>query len=224
MTPEDEAAEFVNALAIDLPRNMDGRRTILALQQAGARWRDMEWIGFGFEHLARSVLVAQCHASAGPYFGRTQFDVQREHVWDLKAHPRGASGPILNDREAMELCVAEFGGVGFIIAEGDATYDEDGLFKAWHDALKGGISTYEVDRIARHARSRRRKTAFSISSYEAFWFPSPASLQAAVAAGALSYFQEGMRNSNGMPRRPKYLVRNMPALRNSSAFIMRCEF
>lgn len=221
MTPEDEAAEFLNALATALPPNLDGRGTILAMQQAGARWRDMEWIGFGFEHLARSLLAEQCHATVGPHFGRTQFDVQRAYVWDLKAHPIGAGGPILNDREAMDLCAAQFHGVGFIIAEGDTTYDEDGIFKAWHDALKGGISAYERTRIERNARSRRRKTAFNIASYEAFWFPSATSLQAAVAAGTLSYFQEGMRNSNGMPRRPKYQVRDMSALRNSSALVAR---
>src|SRR5438067_271215 len=98
MTPEDEAREFIEALAAGMPRVLDGRETVLQLQQADYQWRQTYWEGFAFEFFARAVLQARCNAESGPVFGNTRLDVQREYVWDLKAHPEVAKGFALNDR------------------------------------------------------------------------------------------------------------------------------
>lgn len=172
----------------------------------------MEWIGWYFEYAAREALTKEIGGSRGPSFGRTGFDYRRDFVWDLKAHPTTmasgapAKSAVLNDKEAIETCVAEHGGVGFIIAEGRAEYDTTGAFKRWHDALKGGASQYEKERVARGAPSRKRKTSFRIEGYETLFFRLRADLQRGEKEGWLLRFQEGMRNANGSPRRAKYMV------------------
>jgi len=109
-----------------------------------------------------------------------------------------------SDLEAIELCVQKYGGIGFIVVHGSAVYDETGEFKAWHDTLKGKISSYEIERIRRGARSRKRKCAFEIEQIEAIFFQGQKDLDIGVEEGWLDFFQEGMRNADGSPRRPKY--------------------
>jgi len=55
-------------------------------------------------------------------------------------------------------------GIGFIISSAFMTYDLHGENKQWHDALKGGKSKYELNRIKRGSYSRIRKTSFLIKS------------------------------------------------------------
>jgi len=208
-----EALLALNCLAEKLRPTLDGRETILRLRDVGRNWRQMEWIGFGFEFLAKSLLESHQGFGDGPTFGRTEFDLQRDFVWDLKAHPSGSTGrsqAILNDQEAVDLCIVEYGSVGFILACGSASYDVDGEFKRWHDELKGSVSAYEQQRIARGAPSRRRKTNFSIESYIALWLGSAAEIRTAQDAGWLGVFAQG-RNSNGLPRRPKYVIKDVAA-------------
>ena len=114
---------------------------------------------------------------------------------------------ILNDAEAIEACIEIHGGVGFIVAVGTARYDEGGSFKMWHDGLKGGTSSYEVERIRRGAPSRRRKVSFSTDRYIAFYWDSTAKIGQGRREGWIGTFQEGMRNADGSPRRAKYSVR-----------------
>ena len=145
--------------------------------------------------------------SAGPSFGRTQFDLLIEHVWDLKVHPENASSRmILNDQEAVDSCIEAWGGFGFVVVVGNAEYDESGAFKAWHDVLKGGTSKYEKDRVERGAPSRRRKIAFAPTGIKALYFSSRSDLERGLNERWISLFQTGMRNSNGNPRRAKYQI------------------
>jgi hypothetical protein len=208
---ETEASSITDTLREVLPPLIEGRHAVSELREADYQWRQMEWIGWYFEYAARSALIRSLGGQAGPRFGSTAFDYQRKHVWDLKAHPRNSSRGvrsdllILNDAEAMDLCAERYGGVGFIVAEGEAVYDADGAFKAWHDALKGGMSAYEVQRVRRGAGSRIRKSAFRIQQYSAVYLR-PEHLGLGIRDGWLRYFQEGMRNADGSPRRRKYLV------------------
>jgi len=206
----NEADEILKILRNALPKNIDGRESILELKRIDYQWRQMEWIGWYFEHLLYTLLNEKYQGTGGPTFGNTSFDYKKKFVWDFKAHPTfSANGTrndrmILNDREAIELCVQKYGGIGFIIVHGSAVYDETGEFKAWHDALKGKISSYEIERIQRGARSRKRKCAFEIDQVEAIYFSGQKALDRGVEVGWLDFFQEGMRNANGSPRRPKY--------------------
>ena len=188
---------------------IDGKSAITTMKSGGSpNWRQMEWIGFWFEHFAKTQLAPTLGVAAGPSFGRTSFDLILNNVWDLKVHPTnsGSQVLILNDQEAVDACVDSQGGLGFIVVLGQATYDETGSFKIWHDELKGGRSRYEETRISRGAPSRRRKISFRPTSILALYFASQESLQRGLREGWLGYFQSGMRNSNGLPRRAKYKI------------------
>lgn len=191
-----------------LPTVVDGREAILEMKREGYRgWRDLEWIGFWFEHLVETKVLPVTGGRRGPTFGRTEFDLRLRRVWDLKVHPTSAPSLILNDVEAVDHCIEACGGLGFIVVNGMAEYDESGDFKRWHDALKGGRSDYERARINRGAPSRRRKVRFTPTEIVVAFIPNLKALDSHLQSGRLGYFQKGMRNSNGTPRRPKYLVR-----------------
>lgn len=203
-----EADLLLGRLRDSIPSRIDGREAILQMKEEGSpNWRQMEWIGFWFEHFVRTEVTGRLGISTGPTFGRTQFDMVVSFVWDLKVHPRSSSGRlILNDKEAVDACISERGGFGFVVVVGDAEYDSSGEFKAWHDALKGGTSAYEVERIMRGAPSRRRKVAFSPQSVEAVFFANQNEIRRGITERWMSSFQAGMRNSNGNPRREKYQI------------------
>lgn len=191
-----------------LPSVIDGKIAVQMLRAEGSsNWRQMEWIGFWFEHVVATQVVPKTGGSRGPTYGNTEFDFQRNFVWDLKVHVSGSDWLILNDQDAVHACISDHSGIGYLIVEGAADFDLDGSFKAWHDNLKGGTSAYERNRVMRGARSRRRKTSFRPGRILAVWIPSSADASKAVKDGWLKGFQEGMRNSNGNPRRAKFQVK-----------------
>lgn len=204
-----EGRAIRQVLQSHLPTVWEGREAILVLKEADYQWRQMEWIGWFFEYQAKRVLMHHLGGGDGPSFGRTAFDYRRHHVWDLKAHVTnsGQEWAVLNDQQAIQRCIQDYGGVGFVVACGTAGYDADGSFKKWHDDLKGECSNYEAKRILRGAPSRRRKTQFNVQQYCVFAFSSRDQLAQAVAEGWIGGFQEGMRNADGSPRRAKYKVK-----------------
>ena len=187
----------------DIPNVWDGRSAILEMKAEGSRqWRQMEWMGFYFEFLC------QRHFSSildipGKRYGRTEFDAFREISWDFKAHAANTISHrvITNDTEAVENTINEYGYYGLILAIGEVEYnDEARTFKAWHDALKEGISAYEINRINRGAMSRRRKTQFALSEIHLVCFDAETLSQCGGS------FQKGFRNADGSPRREKVTV------------------
>jgi len=203
----EEAIEILSVIKEVLPRHVDGKQAIIEMRDQGSpNWRQMEWIGFWFEHFVKTKIIPLTGGHTGPTYGKTTFDYQRKHVWDLKSHPSDSGDLILNDREAIDLCIKENSGLGFFIIEGNAEYDKDQEFKSWHDLLKGGTSKYEKERIARKAPSRVRKTSFSPQIINAIWFPNQKTINDGLTKKWLTTFQEGMRNSNGKLRRGKYKI------------------
>jgi len=202
----EEVLEIFEYLDVHLPRKMDGKTAILEMKEGGSRnWRQMEWIGFWFEHFVESRVIPSLGGGKGPTYGTTEFDFRKKFVWDLKAHPMSVPNLILNDQLAIKECVKKENGVGFIIVSGETSYDDSkGSFKTWHDNLKGGVSAYEIERRKRGAPSRRRKTSFEPKKLDAIWFHDLNSINSAVNSGWLEPFQENMRNSNGKPRPAKF--------------------
>lgn len=208
-----EGKTLAQHLASNLPAEVDGRDAILGMRDSGSpNWRQMEWIGFWFEDYARRTLISSAGGGIGPAFGKTSFDYRRDYVWDLKYHPvNGSSGArasrlILNDAEAIERCIDMFGSVGFLIATGRVEFDDDvGTFKAWHDGVKGGKSGYELARIARGARSRKRKVSMTFEGVGVVVLDAP-TLGTGIRDRWILPFQEGMRNADGSPRRKKYML------------------
>ena len=107
---------------------------------------------------------------------------------------------IVNDSEATAKGIKDYGSVGLILALGKVLYnDENRTFQRWHEALKGGLSYYSLERIKRGAWSRLRKVSFNLKQI-AFTRITDKML---VKCGS---FQKDFRNVNGSLRRAKVLL------------------
>ncbi len=185
-----------------LPKQWDGRESILEMREAGyPHWKQMEWIGFYYEFLCENILKGIMEFP-GPKYGKPEFDGFYEVPWDLKAHSMNTSSHkvIVNDSEATAKAIEEYGFVGLSIAIGEAIYnDEDRTFQLWHSKLKGGLSQYEKERVKRGAWSRIRKVAFNLLQISFIKITD----NTLIKCGS---FQTDFRNSNGQPRRAKVLI------------------
>ena len=191
-----------------VPKEWDGKAAILAMKEGGSRhWKQMEWIGFYFEFLCEKYLSSEDADSfmvkdERSSYGNTQFDSFFEIPWDYKAHATNTSSHtvVINDREAIENAIQDYGAVGVIMAIGEVEYnDEDRSFQKWHSELKGGISDYEKERKKRGAWSRLRKTKFSLQQILFI------QITTALLENTGS-FQKNFRNADGSPRREKVLL------------------
>ena len=218
-TPRREAALLVNALGDqmrDVGRSAwDGKEKVLWLRDnETGQEKQMEWPGWYFDFRGRQVLAASFEPVARPpkvRYGNTTFDYSRHYVWDLKCHTGSRLFPLtgevrtnghalmLNDANAAEQCIAR-GGLGFIILVGEATMDQDGRFKEWHDKFKGGQRTPSLS-----GRSRLRKSAFLPRELRAYWFADQVDLDQALATGALERVSQG-RQQSGASRPDKLIL------------------
>lgn len=208
MKPSATSITIAKTLASELLGTWHGKKCIRYLKKHDYQWRQMEWIGWYFEHRAKQILAGRMKVGPGPKVGNVAIDfVVQNQAWDFKAHPtKPNDGWIyLNDVEAVDACATHLGGIGWVIAVGNAVYDEDGSFKKWHDALKGSVSQYERDRVLRGARSRRRKKSFTCTHFLVAQALTISQITDAINAGLLkATMQKGQRNSNGGTRRAKY--------------------
>ena len=107
---------------------------------------------------------------------------------------------IVNDSEATANGIKDYGAVGLILALGKVLYnDEDRTFQKWHEALKGGLSNYSLERIHRGAWSRLRKVSFDLKQISFIKITD----NTLVKCGS---FQRDFRNSDGSPRKEKVLL------------------
>jgi hypothetical protein len=213
-TPKSEYEQILRQLLPSIPKFISGKDAILEMKNEGSpNWRQMEWIGFWFEHIVSKSLTHASPTLKNQKYGNTKFDLVQNYTWDLKVHPNQSKSLILNDLKAIKECM-QYGGLGFIILSGDVDYDQNSKFKEWHDVLKGGVSEYETQRIQRKAPSRRRKVSFTPTSVDCYWFNNMSEIENCLASGILGYFQVGMRNSNGVPRLPKVMIKKISGLEN----------
>ena len=197
---KQESLEKIKATLINFPVMWDGKEAILEMRDNGySQWRQMEWVGFYFEYLCNRFLN-EIFKMPGPKYGNVRFDGFMDIPWDFKAHVlESGSKIIINDVIAIENAIQEYDSVGTIIVEGNANYnDVNSSFKRWHDSIKGKISKYEKERVARGAKSRRRKTSFNVEKI----------LIIEITKNSLSkhgrFFQG--RNADGSPRNPKLMM------------------
>lgn len=195
---------IAQTLTDELPLFWDGKESILFMRGHGCHnWKQMEWPGWFFQFRCETILSGYGFNIPGPAYGNVEFDGFYCNIpWDFKVHTDNAGQPKIPTNGYCEVMQAlqEYGKVGFIVACGNAAFDDEARsFKTWHDALKGEISAYEQARIERGAPSRRRKMEFALSSLE-FIFVDGNTIQ------TCGRFQAGMRNSNGTPRNPKVML------------------
>ena len=183
----------------NLPTSWEGKPCVLELKEVNYNWRQMEWWAFYFEFKAKLHLEGVC-TIPGDKYDRVEFDLKTHINWDLKARAIKSDDRrvILNDKSAMEQSIQENGFHGEIIALCDVEFnDEDRSFQKWHTELKGGLSKYEVHRRALpNSFSRYRKTSAELMEIYYVVFDSE-------DLPKLDSMNQG-RNSNGMPRPPKY--------------------
>ena len=192
--------DVLKPLLAELPVVWDGKRAILEMKERNFQWRQMEWAGFYFELLCRDR-IGDKFAVPGKKYGNVSFDFFGAANWDMKASAikTDRHTAILNDIAATNASVAEFGAHGIVMALIDVEYnDEDRAFQKWHSQLKGGLSNYTKERIARNATSRYRKTSAILRQI----------LFLAIDENNINNL--GMhaqgRNADGSPRNPKYLI------------------
>jgi hypothetical protein len=186
-----------------LPTTWNGKKSVLELKEANFNWRQMEWWGFYFEYLCYQKLDGYFFIP-GDRYGKVRtacFDLRGSINWDLKAKAIKSDDrrSILNDVDAMNMSIQEYGAHGLIIALCDVEYnDANRSFQNWHQKLKGEKSKYEIAREQRTSVSRYRKTRAELQEI----------LFLVVNSKNLSFLgihQQG-RNSNGKPRPPKYML------------------
>lgn len=186
----------------NIPLVWDGRKSILEMKESGfPHWKQMEWIGWYFQFLCERFLKDIVEIP-GPKFGNVRFDGFLKIPWDFKDHAINTSSHqiIVNDSEATATGIKKFGSVGLILSMGKVEYnDEQRTFQKWHEALKGGKSKYELERIKRGAWSRLRKTEFNLEQISFIKIDD----NVLIKCGS---FQRDFRNSNGRPRREKVLL------------------
>ncbi|MFN7037767.1 MAG: hypothetical protein ACK4SN_15515 [Bellilinea sp.] len=198
-----EDIELASQRLSSLSTSWDGKQSILELKEANYNWRQMEWWSFYFEYLCFQKLGDQFQIP-GDRFGKVKtacFDLKRTINWDVKAKAIKSDDhrSILNDMEAIKRSIEKYGAHGLMIGLCDVEYnDEQRTFQKWHEDLKGGKSKYEIARIQRTSISRYRKTRadlkeilFVLINQENERF--------------LEIYHQG-RNSNGLPRPPKYML------------------
>ena len=197
--------DIYDRLMAELSSCWDGKDAIRYMKDNGCRnWRQMEWPGWYFQFRCEKILSKEdFFAIPGPAYGKVEFDGKREIPWDFKAHTTNSSSGNqvpTNGYQEVQQAIEEYDCVGFIVASGSASFDDENqTFKKWHDDLKGGRSAYEKKRIARGASSRRRKKSFRLEAIH-FVFVDKNTLQYCGS------FQKGMRNSGGRPRRAKVML------------------
>jgi hypothetical protein len=183
-----------------LPCVWDGKKSVLELKKAEYHWREMEWWAYYFEHLCHQR-IADDFQIPGDRFGKVGFDLKGSVNWDLKAKAIKSDkhSCILNDCIATDAAVEKYGEHGVMIALCDVEYnDVNRTFQRWHSKLKGGLSDYEKERRARTAVSRYRKTRAELIELLFIRIDH-------AALGRLGRMKQG-HNSNGNPRREKYML------------------
>ena len=185
-----------------IPTVWDGKSAIKEMKQAGCRhWRQMEWIGFYFQFLCEQKLKGLFEFQE-PRYGRTSFDGLFHIPFDFKAHATNTSTHtiVINDREAIEKALCDYGAVGLLIAIGDVVYnDEDRSFQKWHDRFKGKPSAYVLQNRERGAWSRLRKYTMTLRQISIIELTK-------AALEKCGSFQTNFRNSDGRPRRAKVSI------------------
>lgn len=200
-----------------LKRDWDGKSAILELREADFQWRQMEWIGFYFEFLALPSARKVGFSVPGPKYGSTVFDASKRINWDFKAHAIKSHTHVViaNDVDATNASIKANGVHGLAVALLDVKYnDENRNFQRWHTELKGGKSKYEIEREARTVVSRYRKREARLEEIVFIELSAP--------DAQCSVHRQG-RNSNGMPRPPKYQL-DLESITTDAAVILRFDF
>lgn len=201
-TAREEASAILEALALVIPAHMEGRNCVSRMLEAEySQWAQDEWAAFFFEFVGLPALVNAF--SGGPVaYENTIFDYGLTQVWDLKLHAAVRGAAPLNAMHAINACLDDGRGLGFIVLSGETQYD-DGEFRQWLRELRSAQGKTAALRNAPARYVRKSKASFTPSKLEAFYIASIGSLERGRDLGALTVMKQG-RQSSGAERTPKY--------------------
>ena len=200
-TLQEEASRIVRALDETAPAVWDGRTCIQEMLDAGdSQWAQDEWKGFYLEYLAGACTSLGGRRNALRY-GRTTIDYLWVHPWDFKTHSDDRPTAILNDAAAFDACVADQGGLGFVVVSGRREVDPE--FVAWQRAFREERGKSRRPTSKRPTQQRYGTARFTPTVFEAFYFDAD-NLSAAVEEKALRVAGIGHQTTSDLPRQPKY--------------------
>lgn len=185
-----------------VPVIWDGKKAILEMKgNENRQWKQMEWIGFYFQYLCEQYLK-DIFKFQQPKYGNSAFDGFFKIPFDFKSHATNTSSHTIpvNDKEAIECAINDYGAVGLLVAIGDVVYnDENRMFQKWHDELKGSQTRYVRENKKRGAWSRLRKCSLTLKQIVIIEITHD-------TLARCGSFQRGFRNSDGSPRREKVSI------------------
>lgn len=170
-------------------RYITGYDAIQEMKINDGQWRQMEWIGWYYEHLANACVKRNAEPFLSSNGNKVYIDYIVDGVLtDLKVHNTLAKNHTiyLNDYTALESCIKHKGQCNFLVILGESKMDEDGAFVKWHNGLIGKPT---------NPKGRKRKIDFHIRGYALL----PIDRK---NFDRLLCLKQG-KNSNGKPRPPK---------------------
>lgn len=212
--PRDEAELITNALFTDFGTggyvdgpvpHVDGHIAIQEMKDDGfPGWQDVEWAGYHIKYLIQQACDEYLPGQFTPYVQGRRHLIRGDHLWDSRFNANEEEIVILGDVQEYNDLIRLNRGIGILVVDAQANSDLTGDFIQWHDDLKGGISTYTVERELEGRPPRRRKTEYMIRKIRAYFF-NIGDFETGVHDGWLNdTFQQSMRNANADPRNPKY--------------------
>lgn len=170
-------------------------------------WAQIEWIGWGFEFWAKNNLgeVFDIHSNVLPEH-KTLLDAHNVFPWDFKTHvkfnARGKENKLtpLNDKKAIDDALEKYGKIGFIVAEGEATFGD--VFEAWRLKTKGKMSKVQERNRSEGRRSRKRKDTFEVTCVNVYVITKE-DMVTMKEQKIMTPFKQG-RQADGSERKEKY--------------------
>jgi len=215
--PKGEADLIVDALFEDFGTGgntrgevpyVDGRSAIIDMKNDGfPGWREVEWTGYHIKYLIQKECALKLRDKIKKHDLKKRHFVKGNYLWDARLNANDYNKVILGDLEEYNDIIKKNKGIGILIADAVANYDIFEDFRRWHEEQKGGSSDYSVEREEEGRPPRIRKTEYMIRKVFAYFFTLD-NIQKGVREGWVDdTFQQGMRNADGSPRNPKYLLK-----------------
>ena len=138
--------------------------------------------------------------------GDRRYHFKGDYLWDIRYHADGRYNVPMGDIEETNQIISKFQGLGILIFDIHANSDVQKSFVEWHEELKGGPSSYTIQRESEGRRDQPRKTDYFIKKVFAYYFTSSDMQHGINDKWLKTSFQGGFRNSDGSSRKGKYML------------------
>jgi hypothetical protein len=211
--PKDEATQIINAIfesygTAGITRGeipyVDARSAITEMKEHDfPGWKDVEW---GSYHL-KFVVKDLCNDFLEMIdYGDRRYHFKGNYLWDVRYHADGRYNVPMGDIEDTNRIITDSQGLGILIFDIHANSDIQKSFVEWHESLKGGPSSYTIQRETEGRREQPRKTDYFIKKVIAYFFTSSDVQNGINQHWLKTSFQGGFRNSDGTSRKGKYML------------------